>query len=146
MTKLIDKILLSGKYGEKAIIFENEGRTNLNQQNYLNALFKPDLSLKTDFSEFAYFGGFRCAKSFSQQLVVYLLCTLYKHLKTLFVRDTYGQLESSVIKQFNDEFLPMGNYEYATTKRNANFDNKSFLSFRTFERDTDILSAEYDVI
>ena len=144
--KLINKIIINGKYGNKEITFECNGKKNINQQNYFNVILNPDLTVKTDYNEFGWFGGFRCAKSFSQQAMAYILCSQYPGLKALYVRDLYGQLESSVIKQFNDEFQSMGNYTYAVTKRIANFNNGSTLLFRTFERDTDILSAEYDAI
>jgi hypothetical protein len=144
--KKISEIELDGTFGKKVISFEKDGKRNINQFDYFNAIFNPDLSIKTDFNEFSWFGGFRCAKSFSQQTAVHLIATKYPKLKAVFIRDTYGQLEASVIQQFNTDFETSGNYKYAITKRIANYNNGSFVSFKTFEVDTDILSAEYDLI
>ena len=144
---MIDSILLKGRNGTKKLItFEKDGRINIPQKRYFNELFNDNLSVKTNYNEFAYFGAFRCAKSFSEQAAVYLLGTKYRNLRVLYVRDTYDQLTSSVIPQFNKEFEMLGNYEYAKSYREAVFTNKSHIYFRAFNYDTDILSAEYDVI
>ena len=135
-------------YGDqkKTIRFDNDGRTNEKQKLYFETLFDKDFRLRPDYDEFSYFGAFRSSKSFSQQLAVYLLCLAYPKLKVLFIRDTYDQLKDSVIKQFNDEFEYLGAYDYRISDRVAHFKNGSTIAFRTFEKDTGILSTEYDVI
>lgn len=130
------------KMGDKVIDISK----NPTQKRYFNALFNPDLTIRTDYEEFAYYGAFRCAKSFSQQLAMFLLCQSYAKLSGLFVRDTYDQLKDTVIKQFNDDFKGLGQYKYLEQSREARFLNGSVIKFRAFDRDTNILSAEYDAI
>jgi len=145
--KELETITIKGDNNkEKVITFNHNGRYNENQALYFNAIFNPDLTVKTDFSELGYFGGFRCAKSFSQQAVLYLLCSRYEKIKAVIVRDTYDQLELSVIQQFNAEFEYLGNYKYFRADRKAQFANGSVIYFRAFNYDTDILSSEWDII
>jgi hypothetical protein len=131
---------------QKIVSFEKDGVYNKKQFDYFNALFNTDLMVKSDYSELGYFGGFRCAKSFSQQAALYILNDMYPGLKSIIVRDTFDQLELSVIKQFDDEFQNLGMYKYYDSKRKAEFNNGSVIYFRAFNYDTDILSSEYDVI
>ena len=137
---------------EKQIRFTKDGKTNERQKKYINSLFDKvdgNLILKPDYDEFAYFGAFRCAKSNSQQLAGYILPMLFPGSRGLFVRDTYDELEATVIKQYLEEFEGLGTFKYlpsGTPKRCATYDNTSTVLFRSFENDTDILSAEYDWI
>jgi PBSX family phage terminase large subunit len=117
---------------------------NHNQHAYFNAMFNDDLTLKQAFGEFIYFGGFRSGKSFSQQLAAWLICVKHKNTRCLFIRDTYDQLKDSVIKQFVDDFERFG--QFRLVDREARFGNGSVIKFRTFEKDTNILSTEYDMI
>lgn len=117
---------------------------NHNQHKYFNAMFNDDLTLKQDYGEFIYFGGFRSGKSFSQQLAAWLICVNVKNTRCLFIRDTYDQLKDSVIKQFVDDFEKFG--QFRLVDREARFGNGSVIKFRTFEKDTNILSTEYDII
>jgi len=137
---------LGTKDNIKEIRFDHNGRRNERQIQYFEAIFDKDLKLRGLYDEFVYFGAFRCSKSFSQQLVVYLICLLYPNTKAVFIRDTYDQLKDSVIKQFLDEYEGLGAFDYKISERVAQFKNGSELRFRTFERDTNILSAEYDLI
>lgn len=132
--------------GQKEIKFYKKDRENSKQVQYINSIFKDDLRLQGQYSEFAYFGAFRCGKSFTQQLSLFLLCLNYSHTKAVYVRDTYDQLKDSVIKQFNDEFLYLDAYEYRVSDRIAKFRNGSEMRFRAFDYDTNILSSEYDAI
>jgi phage terminase large subunit len=137
---------------KKEIRFTLNGKTNYNQKKYINALFdKVDgkIILKSDYDELAYFGAFRCAKSNSQQLAGYILPLIFPGSRGLFVRDTFDQLDATVIKQYLEEFESLGTFTYlpsGTPKRCASFKNGSTVLFRSFEKDTDILSAEYDWI
>lgn len=145
--KLLTSLKLSGKDGqEKYISFHKDGKFNEKELLYFNTLFDCNLKLRGNFDEFSYFGAFRCGKSFSQQLAVYLICRNYSGTKALYVRDTYDQLKDSVIKQFLEEFQYLGHFVYLKSTRTCYFDNGSILVFRAFDRDTNILSSEYDVI
>jgi PBSX family phage terminase large subunit len=147
MSCLISKITLNNNGQERVISFEKDGKWNLPQVEYFNALFNTDLSLKCEYDELAYFGAFRCGKSFSQQLAVYLICSKYNKVRCTYVRDTYDELESSVIEQFNQDFQQFGNYTYLKSNRTATFKGTdSIIYFRAFNYDTDILSSERDLI
>jgi PBSX family phage terminase large subunit len=139
-------ITLIGNGQRKEIRFDHDGKTNKKQKKYFDTLFDDNLKYRGIYDEYSYFGAFRCGKSFSQQLAVYLLCVSKANLKAVFIRDTYDQLKDSVIKQFLDEFERLGEFVYKSSERVAIFNSGAELRFRTFERDTNILSAEYDVI
>ena len=117
---------------------------NHNQHAYFNAMFNDDLTLKQEFGEFAYWGAFRSSKSFSEQLATWLINVKNKNVRCLYIRDTYDQLKDSVIKQFVDDFDRF--CQFRLVDREARFHNGSIVKFRTFEKDTNILSAEYDMI
>ncbi len=134
---------------KKEISFEYNGKINEKQKRYFNALFDSNLRFTGKYDEYSYWGAFRCAKSFSEQTAVYMLCMAYPGLKALYIRDTYDQLEATVIKQFLEEFEYLEAFRYlpsGTPKRCATFKNNSTLLFRSFDKDTDILSSEYDLI
>jgi len=59
----IKEITLEGTHETKTIKFEKDNRVNQNQKNYFNTILNPNLTVKTDYNEFGWFGGFRCAKS-----------------------------------------------------------------------------------
>jgi len=132
----------------KHIKFKHEDKVNISQFKYINTLFNPDLTLREDnnYEDFAYFGAFRCGKSMIQQFTVFLFCWKYPNLKAVYIRDTYDQLKDTVIKQFLIEFEHLGWFTYKKSERAAYFKNGSYINFRAFDRDTNILSAEYDLI
>ena len=121
---------------------------NDKQADYLTALFNPDFTIRTDnnFNEFAFFGGFRSGKSFCEQFSVWQICLKYPNTRALYVRDTYAQLQDSVIQQFRNDFERYGQFIYKLSDRECHFKNGSIIKFRAFDRDTNILSAEYDLI
>lgn len=120
------------------------------QFNMINQILNDDLSLKdNDLKQFAFFGGFRSGKSFLFQLITFLLCLRYPKLQVIYVRRTYDQLKDSVIKQFRADFEKYGQFNYVESSKEgsriAKFANGSNIVFRAFDRDTNILSAEYDL-
>lgn len=138
---LINQLRITDKEGQLVVY---DFTDNENQHKYFNNIFNDDLTLKQLYGEFAYWGAFRCSKSFSQQLAIWLIATKHKDARILYIRDTYDQLKDSVIKQFNDDFERFG--QFRIIDREARFNNGSIVKFRTFEKDTNILSSEYDVI
>lgn len=123
---------------------------NPEQVKFINKILNPDLKIKlNEIKQFIYFGGFRSGKSFIVQLITFLLCCVYPNLRVVYVRRTYDQLKDSVIKQFCDDFQKYGMFKYIETSKDgsrmAKFTNGSTIRFRAFDRDTNILSAEYDV-
>jgi len=140
-------LTIDGKNGtRKKISFQKDGKINEKQLLYFNALFDENLRLRARFGEYAYFGAFRCSKSFSQQSAVHIINEVYPKCKTLYVRDTYDQLKDSVIKQFLDEHEYLGSFTYHKAERKAYYKNGSTIVFRAFDKDTGILSTEYDLI
>ncbi len=120
------------------------------QKEMINEILNPDLTVKdNDIKVFAFFGGFRSGKSFLFQLVTFLLCCAYPGLRVVYVRRTYDQLKDSVIKQFRKDFEKYGQFVYVETSKEgsriARFNNGSTIVFRAFDKDTNILSAEYDL-
>ena len=139
-------VKLEGENGTvKHVRFDKDGKENKKQVEYFSTLFNDDLTLKGNYDEFSYYGAFRCSKSFSQQLSVFLICNTYQNTKAIYIRDTYDQLKDSVIKQFLDEFEYLGTFAYIKSERKCYFKNGSTLIFRAFDKDTGILSAEYDL-
>ena len=120
------------------------------QVQMINQILNDDLSLKdNDFKQYVFMGGFRSGKSFLFQFITFLLCLRYPGLRVVYVRKTYDQLKDSVIKQFRDDFEKYGRFSYVDTSKEASriakFDNGSSIVFRAFDKDTNILSAEYDL-
>jgi PBSX family phage terminase large subunit len=120
---------------------------NKNQAYLLNNLFNDDFTLKdNNYTEYAFFGGFRSGKSFLFQFIAFMIALNNKDLNILYVRDTYTQLKDSVITQINNDLHKYGQYEYIVGDREARFKNGSKICFRAFDRDTNILSNEYDAV
>ena len=120
------------------------------QIKMVNQILDDDLSLKdNDIKQYVFMGGFRSGKSFLFQFITFLLCLRYPGLRVVYVRKTYDQLKDSVIKQFRDDFEKYGRFNYVDTSKEASriakFDNGSSIVFRAFDKDTNILSAEYDL-
>lgn len=137
---MLEEITLNGD----RIIF------NPAQKEMINKILNPDLSIKeNDIKTFSFFGGFRSGKSFLFQLITFLLCCRYPGLRVVYVRRTYDQLKDSVIKQFRNDFEKYGQFVYVETSKEgsrvAKFRNGSTIVFRAFDKDTNILSAEYDL-
>ena len=125
-------------------------KLNSSQVVMINQILNADLTLKNnDIKQFINFGGFRCGKSYLQQAITFLLCCIYPGLRVVYVRKTYDQLKDSVIKQFRDDFEKYGEFVYVDASKEASriakFRNGSSIVFRAFDKDTNILSAEYDL-
>ena len=118
---------------------------NYKQSIIFNAIFDQNMRIKDDCpSEIAYFGAFRCGKSFVMMLIAYYIVIEYPNTNWLFCRATYPELKDSVIPQFLELFSPeQHGYEYKSSDRVAKFPNKSTINFRAFDRDSKILSNEY---
>ena len=120
------------------------------QAQMANQILNDDLSVKNnDIKQFIFMGGFRSGKSFLFQFITFLLCVKYAGLRVIYVRKTYDQLKDSVIKQFRDDFEKYGQFNYVEASKEgsriAKFRNGSSIVFRAFDKDTNILSAEYDL-
>ena len=137
---MLKKVTLNGD----TIVF------NPAQCQMVNQILNDDLSLKeNDIKQFVFMGGFRSGKSFLFQFITFLLCLKYAGLRVIYVRKTYDQLKDSVIKQFRDDFEKYEQFNYVESSKEgsriAKFNNGSSIVFRAFDKDTNILSAEYDL-
>lgn len=120
---------------------------NPSQQRFFNDCFSKNGKLTGNHREYAFFGAIRCGKSYAYQLAGWLIASNYDGVKILWVRDTYKQLQDSVIKQYNDDFQKYGGYTYKKTEREAVFNNGSVIKFRAFDIDgVGMMSSEYDLI
>ena len=137
---MLKKVTLNGD----TIVF------NPAQCQMVNQILNEDLSLKdNDIKQYVFMGGFRSGKSFLYQFITFLLCLKYPGLRVIYVRKTYDQLKDSVIKQFRNDFEKYGQFSYVESSKEgsriAKFNNGSSIVFRAFDKDTNILSAEYDL-
>ena len=121
---------------------------NEKQSEVFNKVIGEDGYIKKDSPrEVAFFGGFRCGKSFLCSLIIFLICSNYPKTEALICRHTYGELKDSSIAQFKDSFPPEKyKYKYKVADRECIFKNGSRISFRAFSDDASkIKSSSYDV-
>lgn len=142
---MLESVTLADNNGENKIIFNDA------QKEMINDILNDDLTLKDNlYKIFAFFGGFRAGKSFLYQLITFILCCNYPGLRVCYVRKTYDRLKDSVIKQFRADFEKYNQFNYLDNSKEgsriAKFSNGSTIVFRAFDKDTGILSTEYDLI
>jgi phage terminase large subunit len=128
---------------------EKELVLNTKQTQMWNMMFDGEGNLRTDhnYNHFAFFGAFRCGKSFFMMLATLVLCKRYSGCNASMIRMTYGELTDSCIVQFLEAFPPEENdYVYKTGTREIIFNNKSRLTFRAFDTDSKIKSNNYDFV
>ncbi len=121
----------------------------LNEKQYeiYKMIFNDAGELRTDhnYTHFAFFGAFRCGKSFLMMLVSMMLCLTYPNCNGTIIRMTYGELADSSIVQYLEAFPPdQWGYSYKTASREIIFNNRSRLTFRAFDTDSKIKSNNYD--
>lgn len=113
-------------------IYEKEGKLRVSNNQY---------------NEFYFFGGFGSGKSRIVSMAVHIICLNYPNAHGLYIRETYPELKDSVIPQYLAYYPPHENcYKYKESDRTAIYTNGTRLDFRAFDRDTKILSNEYDFI
>ena len=119
----------------------------LKQAAYHYALFDKNGLIREDspYREFHYFGGFGSGKSRIEMISVDQICRKYKNAHGVFIRNTFPELHDSVIPQYHANFQHNG-YVYHQSDRSCLYANGTRLDFRAFDRDTKILSNEYDFI
>ena len=99
---------------------EKELVLNTKQTQMWNMMFDGEGNLRTDhnYNHFAFFGAFRCGKSFFMMLATLVLCKRYSGSNASMIRMTYGELTDSCIVQFLEAFPPEENdYVYKTGTR-----------------------------
>ncbi len=117
------------------------------QAEFHSKVFDRSGLVRTDnsFLEFYYFGGIGSAKSRIQLTCIDQLCRKYPNVHGVLIRNTYPELNDSVIPQFHSYFQYF-KYAYNKSERSCEYNNGSRLDFRAFDKDTKILSNEYDFI
>ncbi len=124
-------------------------KLNSKQMDMFRMVFRDDGGLRLDheYNHYAFFGAFRCGKSFLMMLISLMLCQTYAGCNGSIVRMTYGELADSCIVQYLEAFPPEENgYQYKTANREIIFSNRSRLTFRAFDTDSKIKSNNYDFV
>ncbi len=128
---------------------ENDIVLNLTykQAEFHSAIFDRKGNIRTDniLNEFNYFGGIGSGKSRIVMTCIDQICRKYPNTHGVLIRNTYPELNDSVIPQYNTYFKQW-RYVYNKTSRTCEYINGSRLDFRAFDTDTKILSNEYDFI
>lgn len=116
-------------------------------QRFWDALFNDDGSVNEDseYTEFALWGGYGSGKTLAVLLAVKTMCEKYPNLKCTIIRETYTQLDDTIIADWNDLFQGVG-YRYSVQNKTAKFDNGSVVRFRAFDQPEKILGGNLDVI
>jgi PBSX family phage terminase large subunit len=114
---------------------------------FWQALFTPsgEIDLSTPFNEFAFWGGYGAGKTMVVLLALYNLCQMYPRLRCTLIRETYTQLDDTVIADFNDMFEGNG-YRHMQQQKEMRFQNGALLRFRAFDMPEKILGGSIDVI
>lgn len=119
------------------------------QTLFFDSILDDDLKVRSDnpFTEFYFFGGFGSGKSRIVSSIVNILCLQYPNCHGVYIRGTFPELKDSVIPQYLSYFPCNENgYKYNKSERTIEYDNGTRLDFRAFDKDTKILSNEYDFI
>lgn len=120
------------------------------QTVFIDALFFDDCkNIRTDneYTEFYSVGGFGSGKSRIVYTATDWICENYKNCHGVFIRETFPELKDSVIPQFMSYFPEdRHKYKFYESDRIAEFKNGTRLDFRAFDKDSKILSNEYDFI
>lgn len=122
---------------------------NLNekQSQFWRALFDEtgQKLAENDFTEYANWGGYGSGKSLSVMLAVHTICANYPGTVCVYIRETYDQLDDTVISDFNKVFQERG-YRYLKQPKKAVFPNGSEIRFRAFDKPGKILGGNIDLI
>jgi len=116
------------------------------QTDFWDALFDDKCEIiNNQYKEYYSIGGFGSGKSRIINMAVNIICTKYPHSHGVYIRNTYQELKDSVIPQFM-QYEPKDVYKYKYNKadRICEYQNGTRLDFRAFDKDTKILSNEYD--
>jgi len=120
------------------------------QTIFVDALFFDDcknIRTDNDYTEFYSVGGFGSGKSRIVYTATDWICENYKNCHGVFIRETFPELKDSVIPQFMSYFPEdRHKYKFYESDRIAEFKNGTRLDFRAFDKDSKILSNEYDFI
>jgi len=122
-------------------------KLTIKQTKFFDAVFDNDYKIhkESPYREFYFVGGFGSGKSRIIYACINLICLQYRNAHGVFIRNTYPELADSVIPQYLTS-CPRENYKYSYNKseRTATYLNGTRLDFRAFDKDTKILSNEYD--
>ncbi len=113
---------------------------------FWNGIFNPDQTIKLNqYDEFAFWGGYGCGKTLTVLLSIYCMCNKYPGCVITVIRETYNQLDDTVIHDFNTMFQLTG-YRHSVAAKELHFSNGSKIRFRAFDVPEKILGGSIDVI
>jgi len=97
------------------------------------------------YTEIAYWGGWGAGKTSSILLGINQLCEIYPRCLCVVIRDTWDQLDDTVITDFHNIFQKAP-YKYMEQKKVAKYSNGSSIRFRAFDKPENILGGNIDII
>ena len=114
---------------------------------FWNALFDERGFIKTDvpFLEYALWGAYGSGKTMVFLLALYQIANTYSNLNIVFIRETYSQLDDTIISDWNKMFNNVG-YTHAKQKKEMHFPNGTKIKFRAFDQPEKILGGNIDII
>lgn len=119
---------------------------NKKQSNFWTTLFNPDGTIRdTQYDEFALWGGYASGKTMVLLLAMYTICSIYPKVNAIIIRETYSQLDDTIIADFTKMFGGKG-YSLKVGKKEAHFPNGSIIKFRAFDMPEKILGGNIDLI
>lgn len=126
---------------------DNDIEFNAKQREFWQALFLPNgkVDLESDYDEFASWGGYGSGKTMVVLLAIFQMCQEYANLNIVVIRETYSQLDDTIIYDFNKMFGKVG-YTHSIQQKTMKFPNKSTIKFRAFDQPEKILGGSIDVI
>lgn len=97
------------------------------------------------YDEFALWGAYASGKTFLVLLIIHIICSNYPNVNCVLIRETYSQLDDTIIADFNKMFL-RGGYTYKEGKKEVHYPNGSIIRFRAFDVPEKILGGNIDLI
>lgn len=119
---------------------------NEKQSQFWESLFV-DGTICSDsrYREYALWGGYGAGKTMVFLLSMYRIALLFPRVTMTMIRETYTQLDDTVVSDFNNMFQMQG-YKYNRSKKDVVFENGSLLRFRAFDKPEKILGGNIDLI
>lgn len=119
---------------------------NKKQTLFWEALFNDDLTIRNNaYSEFASWGGYGSGKTMVVLHAINLICSRYPNVNCVVIRETYSQLDDTIIADFNKMFGHRG-YSHKVGRKEVVYPNGSIIRFRAFDKPEKILGGNIDII
>ena len=120
---------------------------NKKQSHFWKTLFDENGLIRTDnnYTEFALWGGYGSGKTMICLLAIKQICEKYPGTPVYIIRETWDQLDRTVIKDWNDMFKYKG-YKFYEGKKIIKFPNGSRIDFASFDKPHKILGSNTPVM